>query len=455
MIKLLFSSLSIFKYTQKFRVSFVLIVFSASFVFLVFAQAQAQNTVDVNINTLTPAHRATISVSPRTATFTEGSTFELPIFLNTEGQSINAVELRIKFDQSKLNIIRPSGDKSIIGVWLEPPTYNNTNGTAKLTGVIPNGITTNSGLVATITFKAVATGEATVSFSSDSHVLLNDGLGTEAATQLDRGTFTILPRPPGGVIVFSETHPFQDHWYNNNSPSIAWQKDPGVTAFNFLLDNKPFTIPDNNPITEETVKSYENLDNGLWYFHIKALKNGVWGATTHFLVRVDTLPPAEFKPKVEHLDPQVLISFFTTDNLSGIDHYEVAVVEKEKSPTDSPVFLQAESPYLLPVTISKKSKVIIRVFDRAGNVRESVVTARVLPSFLKSIGDNLAVFLGGLLVIILGTFAIHYLYGHKILAHIRRAMELLKREEKLEKLKGKEEVQKKKEKIQKIVPKSR
>jgi len=394
--------------------------------------AQAQNTVNINVNTLTPRSSATIFFSPRTATFIQGSTFAVPIFLDTKSQSINAVELHIKFDASKLTIINPSGDRSIIGIWLEPPTYDNTNGSAKLIGIIPNGIVTESGLIATITFRAIANGQATVSFSSNSHVLLNDGLGTEIPAQLDRGTYTILPKPPGGVVVFSETHPFQDRWYNNNSPVLAWEKNPGVSAFSFVLDNKPFTVPDNNPITGDTVKSYPNLDNGLWYFHIKALKEGVWGATTHFLIRVDTIPPAEFNPEVDSLDQKTLVSFFTTDNLSGIDHYEVGIVEKIKSPTESPVFIQAESPYLLPLLVSKKTKVIIRAFDRAGNVRESAVNVGALPSFLKFIRDHLTIFLLGLLALIVGLFAIHYLYGHRILAHIRRVIALMKREEEIE-----------------------
>ena len=404
------------------------------FLFSIFSpSADAQSAVNVNINTLTPKSSATIFLSPRTATFIEGSTFELPIFLDTQGQSVNAVELHVNFDQDKLTIIRPSGDRSIIGIWLEPPTYNNTNGTAKLVGVIPNGIVTNAGLITAITFRATATGPATVTFSSNSHVLLNDGLGTEANTNLDRGVFTILPKPPGGVLAFSETHPFQDRWYNNNSPVITWEKNPGVTDFSFVLDDKPSTIPPNDPITKDNIKAYENLGDGLWYFHIKALKDGVWGATTHFLIRVDTLPPAEFKSKADSSNEKTLVSFFTTDNLSGIDRYEVGVIEGSKSPTESPVFTQTESPYLLPFTVSKKTKVIIRAFDRAGNVRESSVNIRILPSSLKFIGEHLTVFLGGLLALVLGLFAIHYLYGHRIIPHLRRAVELMKREEVREK----------------------
>ena len=258
-------------------------------------------------------------------------------------------------------------------------------------------------------------------------------MGTEANTKLDRGLFTILPKPPGGVRVFSETHPFQDRWYNNDSPLITWEKDPGVSAFSFILDSQPFTVPENNSMTEDTIKSYESLNDGLWYFHIKALKNGAWGATTHFSIRIDTTPPAAFKPKLDQLSPKTIVSFFTTDNLSGIDHYEIGIMERSKAPTESPAFIQAESSYIVPIILSKKDRVIVRAFDRAGNVREGAVTIGPLPSVQKFIRDYLSLFLAGLLTLIVGLFIIHYLYGHRILAHLRRVVKLMKREERLEK----------------------
>ncbi len=71
-------------------------------------------------------------------------------------------------------------------------------------GVIPNGITTESGLITTMTFRAVATGHAIISISDASRVLANDGQGTAVQLALDRGNYTILPQAPAGPSVFSE-----------------------------------------------------------------------------------------------------------------------------------------------------------------------------------------------------------------------------------------------------------
>lgn len=404
---------------------------------LVIYPARAEGVIDYNAKSLIA--RAQIFPLPKSATFLEGSTFDVPIFINTLGHSVNTIDLRVSFDQSKLTIVRPSGDKSIIAVWLEPPAYDNTKGTAKLVGIIPNGIITDSGLIATMTFKAIATGEAKVVISQTTRVLLNDGRGTEASTEFGRGSYTILPKPPEGVRVFSDTHPFEDHWYNNRNPVLGWEKDPGVTDFSYILDNKPFTVPDNNPIAKETVKAYENLDDGLWYFHIKALKQGVWGNVTHFLVRIDTTPPAVFTPTVDYLTAtivnRVLVSFFTTDNLSGINHYEVGIIEKSKSPTESPVFIQTESPYQLPLNISGEERVIVRAFDKAGNARDASVDVKIPWAFYKLIQDNFVLILLITLGLILLLLIIHYLFGHHIIAHLRKAVRLIKQEEKVEEAK--------------------
>ncbi|MFH1759197.1 MAG: cohesin domain-containing protein [Patescibacteria group bacterium] len=223
------------------------------------------------------ASGATLSISPASGTVLYNSTFEASIYMDTRGESINAVELNLKFPPDKLSIIKPSGGESFFSIWPEVPVYSNTDGTVKLVGGIPNGIITESGLITTITFKAKQTGQATIEILPSSKVLANDGRGTDVLARSGRGTFTIKPRPPGGVKVFSETHPFEDQWYNNNNPIFTWEKDAGVTDFSFVLDNKPQTIPDNNTNNQDTIKAYEELDDGLWYFHVKAKKRRYLG----------------------------------------------------------------------------------------------------------------------------------------------------------------------------------
>ena len=396
----------------------------------VFAQTTYLNAQDLR-------QTAEIYFSPQQGTFLEGSTFQIPIFINTKGGSINAVELYLEFDPSRFSIVSPSGGVSIIGLWVEPPSYNNTKGTAKIVGTIPNGITTGSGLIATITFQAKAPGVGAVSLSSASQALMNDGIGTPVELQSNQGRYTVIAKPPEGAAVFSDTHPFQDRWYNNNNATLAWNKEPGVTGFSYILDNKPTTVPDNTITATDTIKAYEHLSDGMWYFHIKALKSGVWGAPTTFVLRIDTTPPAVFTPTIDYLSAAVvarfLVTFFTTDTLSGVDHYEVGVIDQSTPVTESPVFVQTESPYQLPFSATSRAQIIIRAFDRAGNIREGEVHAVVPFAPLKFITDQAVIILLGLLIIIIFFFILHYMFNHRLIRRIEKGMALLKEEEKKEK----------------------
>jgi hypothetical protein len=256
-----------------------------------------------------------------------------------------------------------------------------------------------------------------------------------------------VPKLPDGVRVFSDTHPFQESWYNNNSPTVAWEIDPGVTAFSYVLDNNPNTIPDNTLLPLTTTKSFENLKDGLWYFHIKAFKEGGWSNTAHFILRIDTTPPAEFTPSVGYLTstetPRSLVSFLTTDTLSGVEHYEIGVIDKADSSTSSPIFVQTESPYQLPSDQIKNAQVIVRAFDHAGNTREGFVDISVPNLIWKFVSDNKIPLLIGVLVLFMLLILSHYLFGHHVIRHAKNIMRLIRKEERLEELNDlKEEIAK-------------
>lgn len=385
------------------------------------------NAEVVNVDANKLVSKVDISLSPRSGTFVEGSTFQVPILINTRGKSVNGIEVRINFNKDKLMIVNPSGGTSIIGVWVEPPTYDNTRGTATYVGVVPSGITTEAGMVGLITFKVKSTGLAVVSINSNSKILLNDGLGTSANLDLGRAEYTLLSKPPEGVKIFSETHPIQESWYNNNNAIVSWEKDFGVIGFSFVLDDKPNTIPDNIVDSEDTTKTFDKLDDGLWYFHIKAKKGEAWGNTGHFLFRIDTNPPARFTPEANYLVAstilveRTLVSFFTTDNLSGIDHYEVGVIDKDQPLTKSPVFVQAESPFQVPLNSGGKLQVIVRALDKAGNVRDESLDVHAPFVISKFVTDYLVYILLGIIILGIVILVSHYMFGHHIIRHLKKA----------------------------------
>ncbi|MCK9351273.1 MAG: cohesin domain-containing protein [Candidatus Paceibacterota bacterium] len=421
-------------YLKKYKTIFTL------FAALAFILPTAAISQAVRIDAMNLLSHVEVSPSPRSGSFEEGSTFDVPILLNTKGSSINGIEVRVHFDKDKLSIISQSNGTSIIGIWVEPPRYDNTNGTASYVGVVPNGVTTGSGFIGNITFKALRSGQATVGISSGSRILLNDGLGTDTIVDSGRAVYTIFPKAPEGVRIYSETHPFQDSWYNNNSPVVSWDAESGVDAFSYHIDNKPGTIPDNVEDGKDTTVSFENKKDGLWYFHIKARKAGIWGTTGQFLMRIDTAPPADFKPEASYLMAaaalveRTLVSFFTTDNLSGVDHYEVGIIDKTQPPTESPVFVQAESPFQVPNVKDGQLRIMVRAIDKAGNIRDAFVDADPPDIVGKFMNDYLLYLL--LLIILAGllAFIIHYLFGHHILKRLRQAFSMAKRDDQAEEI---------------------
>jgi len=365
-------------------------------IFLTGFSANAQN---INTADIKSSPRVEIFLSPRSGSFVEGSIFEVPVLVNTNSASIDEIKIKINFDKDKLAIVQPSSGKSIIDSWTESPMYNNTEGVINYVGTIPDGIVTSSGLIGTITFKALSSGQAVVSINSSSSILLKDELKTNAMLGLGRAEYNIIKKLHEGVGVFSETNPSEGKWYNNNNPIISWQQDDNVFGFSYVLDNKPFTIPDNTIDTEETTKPYENFSDDLWYFHIKAIKNNSWGNTSHFLFKIDTIPPAEFTPVVNNFSASAIlagrafVSFFTTDNLSGVDYYEVGVINTNQPITDAPVFIETGSPFQVPVLRNTTQKIIVRAIDKAGNVREGYVEVNPPSTTWQLFNDNLIIIL--------------------------------------------------------------
>jgi hypothetical protein len=353
--------------------------------------------------------------SPSHGTNLVGSTFDVSALINTEGESINTVQLEISFPADKVRLISPSSGTSILGVWLEPPVYSNVNGTVHLVGIVPGGIKTDGGFITTMTFEALKSGSAVLSIRASSKVLANDGLGTSVLTGYGQATFTLTPKPPEGVAISSDTHPFADHWYNNNSPVLTFEKAEGVSDFSYELDDRPFTIPDNEPETTEAQAAFESLKDGLWYFHVKARSSGAWGTTTHYPIRIDTTPPAVFMPFAEKFfsgkSGKVLVSFFTTDNQSGIDHYDIGVLEASAEPGEAPAFVRTESPFQLSTLTGKKFRVVVRVFDQAGNVRDENVDIDLTLSVSGIVKKYLptALFILSALVFLYSLFHLSYL----------------------------------------------
>ena len=168
------------------------------------------------------AEGASLSIYPQSGSFTVGNTFDASVFLNTGGANVNAVRVDLKFDPEKLQVVTPAKGISAVGVWVFPPSFSNTKGEISLQGgFLGKGINTSEGLISVIVFEAISPGRTEVNFLDSSKVLVGEKEGINILTSVNRGVYDIIPSPPKGPKIFSESHPDQNKWYKNNSPVFS------------------------------------------------------------------------------------------------------------------------------------------------------------------------------------------------------------------------------------------
>ncbi|MEK7464458.1 MAG: cohesin domain-containing protein [Patescibacteria group bacterium] len=342
-------------------------------------------------------HAASLSLSPSAGAFAVGSTLEVSLFLDTEGESVNALEASLIFPPDKLQLVSPTTGQSIIGIWTAQPRFNNQTGRIDLQGGIPEGINLSRGLVTTLTFRVRSVGDAILKFLDNSKVLKNDGLGTDVLRQSSSAVYRLALPPPAGPIVASETHVDQSTWYSNPTVILRWANEGlGVGGYSYVLNNDPTGIPDDVSEGSKNSVVYRNTADGISYFHIKALREGAWGGTTHFAVKIDTTPPVsfplEFVPGNRTVRRQPIVEFYTTDYLSGLDHYELKLIPLSVPNPDpsggQPFFIEVPSPYILSPLELGKYDVIVRAYDVAGNFRDVSEGLTITSAIFSFIGDE-------------------------------------------------------------------
>ncbi|MDO8715767.1 MAG: cohesin domain-containing protein [Dehalococcoidales bacterium] len=355
---------------------------------------------------------ASLSLSPTSGTFTVGSTFTVSVILNTGGQAINAIEANLSFPPDKLQVVSPLIGTSIIGIWTNQPQFDNQKGTLRFQGGIPDpGITTSRGVVANITFRVKSVGTASMKFLDSSKTLLNDGLATDFLANTSSGIYNLTLPPPAGPLVVSETHPDQTIWYKNSTTVLRWTNNFPVDGYSYILNEEPIDIPDDIVDNKGESVVYRGLVDRLHFFHIKALRSGVWGEASHLAVKIDTTPPADFpikiSPAARTSSEKPLIYFSTSDALSGMDHYELKIVSRQVSAPNKigqnqSFFIEASSPYSPELSLGKYDA-IVRAYDKAGNFREVAQKIVITTPILSLLGFE---FLPRWAVVILGTLAL-------------------------------------------------
>jgi len=341
----------------------------------------------------TQAAGASLFLSPTFGTKYVGDKFNVMIYVAAD-QATNAYEVRIT--TSNLTVAGISVGGSICKLYPSSPSYSPTSAYFQC-GLPTPGYAGSGGYIGSVVVQGKSPGTGKVTIQGNSKVLANDGVGTNILSSVGSATFTIAPPPTAAPSVTSSTHPESEKWYKNKNVSLSWTG--GGSEFSYSFDQSADTTPDQTSEGVGTSKTYENVADGIWYFHVRVKGSGGWSATTSFRVQIDSVPPKPFKPESdpkEMAEKRPVISFATTDDTSGVDHYEIKL--------DNGIWVSATSPYKIPTIDSGKHTISVKAVDKAGNeqIGKVELSVKELPSPIIELPKNNSFFPYGSQILIKG-----------------------------------------------------
>ncbi len=342
---------------------------------------------------------ADISISPSSGSYSSGQSFTVSVQTNPQGKSVNAVEAKMTFDNTKLSVTGVSKTGSVFSLWTTEPTFSNSAGTIDFGGGSPSPFSTKSTLM-TITFKVLGEGTGKVSVASAS-VLAADGLGTDVYTGSTGATYTLSaaavaqpveeepekkveepedadatitfgdpPRAPeAGSTVFLDP----EIWYATKVGVFTWEVpfDVDVMALDISTSSEyePKTVYD--PPIDQLSLGEDLLSDGVQYLTMQYKNTVGWGAILHRKLMIDTTPPEKFAVNVRagnSASAFPLLTFDAHDETSGILKYEMSIADGE------PVLItpdEAKIGYLLKDLVDGTYTINVTAYDFAGNKMES------------------------------------------------------------------------------------
>ena len=357
------------------------------------------------------AMAATLSASPSTGVYSSGQTFTVSIVINTQGQAINAAEGTISYNPKELSIVSVNKG-SLFNLWTAEPSFSNSAGTISFSGGNPTGYKGAAGTALSITFRAVGSGPAKLTFTSGA-ILAADGKGTNVLTSMGSGNYTIsaqaaTPSPeviieyvppantPAAPIVTSVTHPDKEAWYKAKSAELAWSLPSGVTGVRTLLDSAPTSIPTRvyeNPVSKLTL---DDLAEGVSFFHIQFRNQDGWGKVSHYRLAIDSIAPANFvvsSPEGADLSKPVQTLSYSSD--AGGSPIKRFMVQIDGAEAKEYIDTENTGTIVLPTLTPGYHTIIVEGFDAAGNsalaTASLTITSFEKPVFTEypdSIGTN-------------------------------------------------------------------
>jgi len=171
--------------------------------------------------------------------------FVVDVYLNTEGQSINALQGSLAFPDKLLQFQGANDANSVVSFWIKPPVRSGAR--LDFSGAIPGGYSGGRGFLFSLIFKKLDVAQSQEgSLQLDKfQAFINDGLGTVADSKKSQLAFTLAP---GHIIQPLIAGDFQDKKDADHTPPQPFipQVSRSSNAFNgawFALSLIPISEP--------------------------------------------------------------------------------------------------------------------------------------------------------------------------------------------------------------------
>ncbi len=351
------------------------------------------------------SHAAQLNFSPSTGTYSNGQSFTVTVQVDPQAKSVNAVEAKLSFDNTKLSVISVSKTGSVFSLWTTEPTFSNAAGTIDFGGGSPTPFTSRSTLI-TVTLKALAEGTGNVSVASAS-VLAADGLGTDVYTNTTPASYTIgaasIPetkptepveeetpkpeeeKPTDAAITFgdpprapeagSTTFLDPELWYATKIGVFTWTLPFDVTevALDIATSADATPVTKYDPPIEDFSTNEGVLLEGVQYLTLQFKNQVGWGGVLHRMIKIDTESPRPFTINVRAGNTPTafpLLTFEANDDTSGIEKYEMTIADGEMFEVTPD---EAKLGYMLKNLEDGTYTVKVVAVDFAGNKTEATV----------------------------------------------------------------------------------
>lgn len=335
---------------------------------------------------------------PQSMEYQESDTFIRSLYLDTNGQEVNAIESRINFNQDVLEVVDIITGDSVVKFWVETPTISNEKGVIEFVGGTPNGYN-GKGVILKIIFKAKKVGDCDLNIS-DTKLLLNNSEAAEDETIFSNDNCNIIERSEDSIKITCNSHSDQDEWQSSNTIDLHWDLIDKA-EYSYILSKDFMAEPDG--ISDKPKgkliwmgdMSYEGLEDDIYYFHLKQKLSDEedWSSKATVRAMIDATIPEEFMSQTVEIEGRRYLVFSATDVTSGVDHYEMSEVDLNwfgnVRSEEEAEWRIIESPYLLDDQNLKKI-IKIKAIDKAGNERLSEI---VLSSNSKYSTSQIAFFI--------------------------------------------------------------